>query len=176
MVDPDDPDREEGDDVRGVAGPLLQQFVSKLARPRRGHFEVKHQKRDRDREDAVGEGLETIRAHPGVFGGTRRGPAPARAPYPVRMASPEAKNLEAISQAIDQHNANCPFPAAEVRMNPFEVERLGWDHIRGLPVIPDAEIGTGRFRIVCSRDLEDDGLEITEAVGQELETVTPVQN
>jgi hypothetical protein len=89
------------------------------------------------------------------------------------MASPEAKNLEAISKAIDQHNANCPFPAAEVRMNPFEVERLGWDHIRGLPVIPDGEIGTGRFRIVCSRDLEDDGLEITEAVGQEVETAVP---
>jgi hypothetical protein len=89
------------------------------------------------------------------------------------MASPEAKNLEAISQAIDQHNANCPFPAAEVRMNPFEVERLGWDHIRGLPVIPDGEIGTGRFRIVCSRDVEGDGLEITEAVGQELVTTAP---
>ncbi len=89
------------------------------------------------------------------------------------MASPEAKNLEAISQAIDQHNANCPFPAAEVRMNPFEVERPGWDHIRGLPVVPDDAIGTGRFRIVCSRDLEDDGLEITEAVGKELETVVP---
>ena len=43
------------------------------------------------------------------------------------VASPEAKNLEAISKAIDQHNSNCPFPAAEVRMNPFEVERLGWD-------------------------------------------------
>jgi hypothetical protein len=92
------------------------------------------------------------------------------------MASPEAKNLEAISQAIDQHNANCPFPAAEVRMNPFEVERLGWDTIRGLPVVPDSAVGTGRFRIVCSRDLEDDGLEITEAVGKELETVTPAQN
>jgi hypothetical protein len=88
----------------------------------------------------------------------------------VSMASPEAKNLEAISQAIDQHNANCPFPAAEVRMNPFEVERLGWDHVRGLPVIPDAEIGTGRFRIVCSRDVDDEHLEITEAVGQEVET------
>ena len=87
------------------------------------------------------------------------------------MASPEAKNLEAISKAIDQHNSNCPFPAAEVRMNPFEVERLGWDTIRGLPVVPDGEIGTGRFRIVCSRDLEDNGLEITEAVGKELETV-----
>jgi hypothetical protein len=86
------------------------------------------------------------------------------------VASPEAKNLEAISRAIDQHNANCPFPAAEVRMNPFEVERLGWEHIRGLPVIPDGEIGTGRFRIVCSRDVDDSGLEITEVVGKELET------
>jgi len=93
-----------------------------------------------------------------------------------RVSSPEAKNLEAISKAIDQHNANCPFPAAEVRMNPFEVERLGWDTIRGLPVVPDGAVGTGRFRIVCSRDLEDDGLEITEAVGKELETVGPVQN
>jgi hypothetical protein len=92
------------------------------------------------------------------------------------VASPEAKNLEAISKAIDQHNANCPFPAAEVRMNPFEVERLGWEQIRGLPVIPDGEIGTGRFRIVCSRDVDDGGLEITEAVGKELETVAPVNN
>jgi len=94
--------------------------------------------------------------------------------YNSRVASPEAKNLEAISKAIDQHNSSCPFPAAEVRMNPFEVERLGWDHIRGLPVIPDGEIGTGRFRIVCSRDVDDGGLEITEAVGKELQTVGPV--
>lgn len=92
------------------------------------------------------------------------------------MASPEAKNLEAISKAIDQHNSSCPFPAAEVRMNPFEVERLGWDQIRGLPVVPDPEIGTGRFRIVCSRDLDGEGLEEVEAVGQELETVAPAQN
>jgi hypothetical protein len=92
------------------------------------------------------------------------------------VASPEAKNLEAISRAIDQHNANCPFPAAEVRMNPFEVERLGWEQIRGLPVVPDPEIGTGRFRIVCSRDLEDDGLEVVEAVGQELQTAAPSTN
>ena len=92
------------------------------------------------------------------------------------MASPEAKNLEAISKAIDQHNSSCPFPAAEVRMNPFEVERLGWDQIRGLPVVPDGAIGTGRFRIVCSRDLDGEGLEEVEAVGQELETVTPASN
>ena len=83
---------------------------------------------------------------------------------------------EAISKAIDQHNMNCPFPAAEVRMNPLVVERVGWDTIRGLPVVPDGAIGTGRFRIVCSRDMEADGLEVVEAVGQELETAAPVQN
>jgi hypothetical protein len=78
----------------------------------------------------------------------------------------ESKNLAAISNAIDQHNANCPFPAAEIRMNPFELERLGWDEIRGLPVVPDPEIGTGRFRIVCSRDLDGGELEEIEAVGE----------
>jgi hypothetical protein len=92
------------------------------------------------------------------------------------MASAEAKNLEAISKAIDQHNANCAFPAAEVRMNPFEVERLGWDQIRGLPVVPDPEISTGRFRIVCSRDLDGEGLEEVEAAGREVETVAPLNN
>ena len=82
----------------------------------------------------------------------------------------EAKNLEAISKAIDQHNASCPFPAAEVRMNPFEIERLGWDQIRGLPLLPDPALGTGRFRIVCSRDQDGAELEEVEAVGTPLET------
>ncbi|MDQ5895267.1 MAG: hypothetical protein QG596_1528 [Actinomycetota bacterium] len=89
------------------------------------------------------------------------------------MSSAESKNLEAISKAIDQHNASCPYPAAEVRMNPFEVERLGWEEIRGLPVVPDANIGTGRFHIVCSRDVEGDELEEVEAIAEELVTVTP---
>jgi hypothetical protein len=91
------------------------------------------------------------------------------------MPSAEAKNLEAISKAIDQHNANCPFPAAEVRMNPFEIERLGWDQIRGLPLLPDPELGTGRFRIVCSRDLEGEGLEEVEAIGEVVETAVPAE-
>ena len=85
----------------------------------------------------------------------------------------EAKNLEAISKAIDQHNSGCPFPAAEVRMNPFEVERLGWEEIRGLPIVPDPEIGTGRFRIVCSRDLDGAGIEETEAIGEPIEVGEP---
>ncbi len=89
------------------------------------------------------------------------------------MNSAEAKNLEAISKAIDQHNASCPFPAAEVRMNPFEIERLGWEEIRGLPLVGDPEISTGRFRIVCSRELGDEGLEEVEAVGEGLDELAP---
>jgi hypothetical protein len=89
------------------------------------------------------------------------------------VAKAEARNLEAIAKAIDQHNSNCPFPAAEVRMNPFEVDRLGWEHIRGLPIVADPELGTGRFRIVCSRDIEGEGIEEAEALGIPLEVAVP---
>ena len=89
------------------------------------------------------------------------------------MSSAESRNLEAISKAIDQHNSNCPYPASEVRMNPFEVERLGWEEIRGLPIVPDSAIGTGRFRIVCSREGDGEELEEVEAVGTEVETTIP---
>jgi hypothetical protein len=78
----------------------------------------------------------------------------------------EAKNLEAISKAIDHHNASCPFPAVAVAMNPFEVERLGWDTIRGLPIRPDPALGTGAFRIVCARE-ESAPAEEVEAVAEE---------
>lgn len=89
------------------------------------------------------------------------------------VSGSEAKNLEAINSAIDQHNRNCQFPAAEVRMNPFEVERLGWEEIRGIPVVPDPSISTGRFRIVCSRDLEGEGIEEAEALGIPVEVAVP---
>ena len=84
------------------------------------------------------------------------------------MSSAEAKNLEAISKAIDQHNNSCEWPAVAIEMNPFEVERLGWDSIRGLPIRPNAQLGTGAFRVVCARE---DGLpaeeETVEAVANE---------
>jgi hypothetical protein len=81
----------------------------------------------------------------------------------------EAKNLEAISRAIDIHNRDCPFPAVAVAMNPFEVERLGWDEIRGLPIRPDPNVGTGSFRIVCGGDesgREGEEQEVVEAVSE----------
>ena len=83
------------------------------------------------------------------------------------MSSAEAKNLEAISRAIDQHNEGCEWPAVAVEMNPFEVERLGWDTIRGLEIRSNPDLGTGSFRIVCARE---DGLPAEE------ETVEAVAN
>jgi hypothetical protein len=86
--------------------------------------------------------------------------------------SSEGKNLEAISKAIDHHNTTCEWPAVAVAMNPFEVERLGWDSIRGLPIRTDPNLGTGRFRVVCGRDEVDETEEETvEAVSTEYVTV-----
>ena len=90
------------------------------------------------------------------------------------MSSPEAKNLEAISRAIDQHDATCEFPAVAIEMNPFEIERLGWDSIRGLPVRPNPEMGTGAFRVVCAREVGEPA-ETVEAVAEEPVPVEPAQ-
>ena len=89
------------------------------------------------------------------------------------MSSAEAKNLEAIAKAIDQHNANCPFPAVAVVMNPFEVERLGWDTIRGLPIRSDPAIGTGSFRVICAREEQEPEEEVVEAVADQVVPATP---
>jgi hypothetical protein len=99
-------------------------------------------------------------------------PGSSRGWHPCRMSTgAEAKNLEAISKAIDHHNATCPFPAVAVEMNPFEIERLGWDEIRGLPVRPNAELGTGAFRVVCAREEGEPG-EVVEAVADQTVPVT----
>jgi len=87
--------------------------------------------------------------------------------------STEAKNLEVISKAIDQHNQNCEWPAVAVEMNPFEVERLGWDSIRGLPIRTNPELGTGRFRVVCARE-EGEPAEEVEAVAEQTVPVEPL--
>lgn len=82
------------------------------------------------------------------------------------MGSSEAKNLEVISRAIDVHNERCQWPAVAIEMNPYEVERLGWEWIRGLPIRPNPNIGTGRFNVVCAR--EEPGFE-----EDEVEAVSP---
>jgi hypothetical protein len=89
------------------------------------------------------------------------------------MSSPEAKNLEAISKAIDHHNASCQFQAVAVEMNPFEVDRLGWDTIRGLPIRTNPSLGTGSFRIVCAR--EEGEPETVEAMAEQEVPAEPVR-
>lgn len=87
--------------------------------------------------------------------------------------SSEVKNLEAISKAIDKHNKDCEFPAVEVLMNPFEVDRLDWDTIKGIPINASDSIGTGRFFIVCGGELNEneESEEIVDAVSKEKEGV-----
>jgi hypothetical protein len=82
------------------------------------------------------------------------------------MTTSEAKNLEAISKAIDQHARNCEWPAVAIEMSPFELERLGWDSVRGLPLRPNPSMGTGSFRVVCARE-EGEPEEPVEAVAEE---------
>jgi hypothetical protein len=93
--------------------------------------------------------------------------------------SSEAKNLEAISRAIDQHEKTCEYPTLAVLMNPFEVERLGWEDIRGVPIRPEERIATGRFEILCAGDEDGSRLEEEEAVEavaeQEVPVVAPVR-
>lgn len=87
------------------------------------------------------------------------------------MNEAEVKNIEVIAKAIDQHNRNCGRgPAVEVRMNPFEVERLDWGEVKGVPIVADPDIGTGRFRVVCAGDLKRaEKAEATEVVSADRE-------
>lgn len=67
-----------------------------------------------------------------------------------------AKNLAAISKALDHHKSSCGLPVLEIRLNPFEADRLGWDDFVGVPIIGDADIPTGRFSLVCEGDHTQD--------------------
>lgn len=85
-----------------------------------------------------------------------------------------AKNLEAIQAAIVKHNGNCPGEIVEIQLNPFEHERLGWDDFRGIPIVAEPKLGTGRMRLVCSldHDKEKDAAEEVEGSAErELVTV-----
>jgi hypothetical protein len=84
-----------------------------------------------------------------------------------------AKNLEAIQKAVVQHNGNCPGEILEIQLSPFEHERLGWDDFRGIPIVPEPKVGTGRMRLVCSLDHDNEKVAEEEAEGSaERELVT----
>jgi hypothetical protein len=76
----------------------------------------------------------------------------------------QAKNLMVISEAMDRHDKNCGEPLLEVQLNPFEYERLGWDEIRGVPIVENGDLGTGVFRLICSGIHTEDEEEVEESV------------
>lgn len=83
--------------------------------------------------------------------------------------SHEAKNLKAIVSAIKQHDLGCDSPALEIQMNPFEVDRLGWEDVMGIPITGNDKLGTGMFRIICDGLHEETKEEITEAISPQKE-------
>ncbi len=76
----------------------------------------------------------------------------------------ESKNLEAIYKAIDKHDAGCSQQLVAIEMCHFEVERLGWDEIRGIPLRVNEKVPSGRFNLVCEGDLTEPEQVVTEAV------------
>lgn len=69
--------------------------------------------------------------------------------------SADAKNLERICDAMRHHDARCGRQLVEIRMHQFEVDRLGWDEIRGVPVVASGSVASGRFELVCEADLPE---------------------
>lgn len=87
----------------------------------------------------------------------------------------DAKNLKVITKAIAHHDKTCEGDTVGIGMNPFEVDRLGWDDINGIPIVKDNKIGTGIFHIICSNDstenIEEDVVEAISTTERDLVTV-----
>jgi len=104
------------------------------------------------------------------------------------MSSASAKNMQAVCQAKESHDKNCPWggKGTEVHLSWFDIERMGWeegDVICGLVVVGDETVATGMMRVTC--DAEPDGPgglqeeaddEIVEAVSADREILVPAGN
>ena len=103
------------------------------------------------------------------------------------MSSASAKNMQAVCQAKEAHDKNCPWggKGTEVHLAWFDIERMGWeegDVICGLVVVGDERVATGMMRVTCDaepdepRREEEEVEEVVEAVSErELVTVGPDQ-
>jgi hypothetical protein len=54
-----------------------------------------------------------------------------------------------IWEAWELHAAACDTPPKAILLNPANHDFIGWDEALGLPVLPDPEVPTGKFRIHC---------------------------
>ena len=90
------------------------------------------------------------------------------------MSQFETKNLAAIRQALDSHNASCPVPPKAILLNPVDHELMGWDELWGLPVLPDDRVPTKRVRIDCDGSADRIEDEIADAIAQQTPSEQPV--
>jgi hypothetical protein len=86
----------------------------------------------------------------------------------------ESKNLAAIRQALDAHNASCPVPAKAILLNPVDHELMGWDELWGLPVLADDRVPTKRVRIDCDGSAYGIEDEVAEAIAQQAPAEQPL--
>lgn len=71
----------------------------------------------------------------------------------------EAKRLQSLQLALDQHEQGCGDPVRAILMNPFECERLDWEEFRGIPIEPCPDLPTGLVKIDCLTTTVREGYE-----------------
>lgn len=76
----------------------------------------------------------------------------------------QAKNLAVIDKALKTHADRCPGQILEIQMNPYEVERLGWDDYKGIPITGNGDLGTGMLRLVCDLETVGSGKDAPDAI------------
>jgi hypothetical protein len=88
------------------------------------------------------------------------------------------KNMRAVCEAKEVHDRTCVWggKATEVHLSFFDIDRLGWeegDVICGLVVVGDKKVPTGRMRVTCDAEPdEDDGLKAEEEVEEVVDAVS----
>lgn len=87
--------------------------------------------------------------------------------------SASAKNMKAIYQAKQHHDLNCPYggEGKRVLLTGFDIERMGWeegDVVAGLVVVASTAVATGRMRVECDAEPnQDQELVVTDVVSKE---------
>jgi len=66
------------------------------------------------------------------------------------------KNLFALRDALDHHNAACEHRAEAFLLNPYDHGLLRLGVLWGVPVLPDESLPAKEFRIRCSAPEPDE--------------------
>lgn len=61
----------------------------------------------------------------------------------------EARRLQSLQLALDQHAKGCGDPVRAILMNPFECQKLDWEDFRGIPIESCPDLPTGVVKIDC---------------------------